>query len=212
MSAIPFEPWPKTPRLNRDVVFTEKIDGTNAAVVILPTEAVDRIILEDGTVSFFDGDRHNIINVVDEHVVFAQSRNRFITPDRDNAGFARFVLENAAALVATLGPGRHFGEWWGSGIQRGYGLTGGEKRFSLFNAARWGLEDLSAVPGLGAVPILPFSRLEHAAEALDFLRQNGSLAAPGFDNPEGLIAWHTAARTSFKALLEGDDFPKGNAA
>ena len=35
-----------------------------------------------------------------------------------------------------LVPGRHFGEWWGSGIQRGYGLD--EKTFSLFNAYRWG--------------------------------------------------------------------------
>ncbi|WWV91868.1 RNA ligase [Microbacterium phage phiMiGM15] len=212
MSAIPFEPWPKTPRLNRDVIFTEKIDGTNAAVVILPLEAVDRIETEGRPVEFFSGDAERIIAVVDGFVVLAQSRNRFITPSADNAGFARFVAENAAALVATLGPGHHFGEWWGSGIQRGYGLTGGEKRFSLFNAARWGLEDLSAVPGLGAVPILPFSRIEDAADAVDFLRQNGSLAAPGFDRPEGVIAWHTAARTSFKALLEGDDFPKGNAA
>jgi hypothetical protein len=38
--------------------------------------------------------------------------------------------------LLTLGPGRHFGEWWGAGIQRRYGLT--EKRFSLFNVTRWG--------------------------------------------------------------------------
>ena len=28
--SIDFEPWPKTPRLRRDCVITEKIDGTNA--------------------------------------------------------------------------------------------------------------------------------------------------------------------------------------
>jgi hypothetical protein len=212
VTAVPFEAWPKTPRLNRHVVFTEKIDGTNAAVVVLPLEALDRIETEGRPVEFFSGDAERIIAVVDGFVVLAQSRNRFITPTADNAGFARFVVENAKTLVATLGPGRHFGEWWGSGIQRGYGLTGGEKRFSLFNAARWGLEDLSAVPGLGAVPILPFSRLEQAAEAVEYLREHGSIAAPGFDRPEGLIAWHTAARMSFKALLEGDDFPKGTSA
>lgn len=222
MSAIAFEPWPKTPRLNRSVVFTEKIDGTNAAVVILPLEAVDRIMPEGRPVEFFDGDRHNIIRTVtlrrpgaaedETFVVLAQSRNRFITPEADNAGFAKYVADWASDLIVTLGPGHHFGEWWGSGIQRGYGLTGGEKRFSLFNASRWGLEDLSAVPGLGAVPILPFSRIEQSAEAIEYLREHGSIAAPGFDRPEGLIAWHTAARTSFKALLEGDDFPKGAAA
>lgn len=34
-----------------------------------------------------------------------------------------------------LGKGYHYGEWWGKGIQRGYGLE--EKRFSLFNVSRW---------------------------------------------------------------------------
>lgn len=213
MSAIEFEPWPKTPRLNRGVIFTEKIDGTNAAVVILPLDAVDHWKDDEGGVlSFIQPDSDRILSVVDGHVILAQSRNRFITPAVDNAGFAAYVKANAEALVRTLGPGRHFGEWWGSGIQRGYGLTGGEKRFSLFNASRWGTEDLSAVPGLGAVPILPFSRIEQAAEAVEYLREHGSIAAPGFMRPEGLIAWHTAARVSFKALLEGDDLPKGIAA
>ena len=31
-----FKPWPKTPRWNRQVVITEKIDGTNAAVGFTP--------------------------------------------------------------------------------------------------------------------------------------------------------------------------------
>jgi hypothetical protein len=66
-----------------------------------------------------------------------RSRSRWITPDDDNFGFAAWVEANRDELL-TLGPGRHFGEWWGSGIQRGYGLPKGEKRFSLFNVSRWG--------------------------------------------------------------------------
>jgi hypothetical protein len=69
-------------------------------------------------------------------MMLAGSRSQYITPERDNHGFARWVQDDADELWA-LGEGRHFGEWWGSGIQRGYGLQKGEKRFSLFNVARW---------------------------------------------------------------------------
>jgi hypothetical protein len=31
---IEFQGWPKTPRLFRDMIVTEKIDGTNSAVII----------------------------------------------------------------------------------------------------------------------------------------------------------------------------------
>ncbi len=64
--------------------------------------------------------------------MFIGSRTRWITAQDDNHGFARWVEGNKQELLK-LGAGRHFGEWWGSGIQRGYGLQKGEKRFSLFN-------------------------------------------------------------------------------
>lgn len=180
---ITFEPFPKLARLNRDIVITEKIDGTNAAV----------IITEDGQVG-------------------AQSRKRLITPQDDNFGFARWVAENEDALRDTLGPGRHFGEWWGSGVQRGYGLAKGEKRFSLFNVARWQDTDLTVIPGVSTVPLLaewPRLDTESLGYLLDDLRVNGSVAAPGFMQPEGVVIWHTAARTLFKVTLEDDDKPKG---
>src|SRR5687767_7844060 len=108
-----FEEWPKIARLSRNCVITEKIDGTNASIFIpeLPGEA--------GDYPFLVG-----------------SRTRWITPESDNFGFARWAYDNVDQLL-TLGPGHHFGEWWGSGIQRGYNLPKGEKRFSLFNTARW---------------------------------------------------------------------------
>lgn len=212
MSSAVFAAWPKTPRLNRDIVVTEKIDGTNAAVVILPLAEVDHVKNADGAVlNFFGADDANVLDVVDDFVVFAQSRSRFINPKADNFGFAAWVQANAVKLVHLLGPGRHFGEWWGSGIQSGYGLTHGEKRFSLFNVHRWGFVDLSSVTGLDTVPVLyngPFS-LSAVDDAIDRLATHGSVAAPGFMKPEGVIVYHTAARQNFKATLVGDESPKG---
>src|SRR4051812_31897860 len=103
----PFEPFAKIARLSRDVIVTEKIDGTNAQIFI--------------------DDMGSVIK--------AASRTQWITVENDNHGFARWVDENKAELMK-LGPGRHYGEWWGAGIQRRYGLK--EKRFSLFNVSRWG--------------------------------------------------------------------------
>ena len=197
-----FQAWPKTPRLNRQMVVTEKLDGTNAAVVIAPAEgfaASDPDVIEIMEVAGVD------------HVVCAQSRKRFVTPQSDNFGFARWVSENAPGLVEALGPGTHFGEWWGQGIQRGYGLK--EKRFSLFNTNRWEYNDPrhEGVPGLGTVPVL-FTGLFDSSIINDIVTYDleESYAAPGFNNPEGVVVWHDAARQSFKVLKENDDIPKGN--
>lgn len=204
-----FTPWPKTPRLFRNVVITEKIDGTNAAVVIE----------QDGERVYDDGDP-NATAYVGHHAVYAQSRNRFITPDADNHGFAAWVQAHADQLVDTLGPGRHFGEWWGRGIQRGYGVS--NKRFSLFNTAKWELaaerRDTSAWnhmrdAGLGVVPVLHqgvFSEAE-VRNALTALEVQGSFAAPGFMQPEGVVVHHSAAGRTFKVLLDADETPKSAA-
>lgn len=180
-----FQAFPKIPRLFRDIVITEKIDGTNAAVGIT----------EDGA-------------------VYAQSRNRIITPDKDNFGFAKWVEANAGRLHDLLGPGLHFGEWWGSGIQRGYRAPAGAKYFSLFNTHRWG-EELGQNYGadIGTVPVLYEGPFDHDAiqRALWGLRVFGSVAAPGFDNPEGIVIYHRAANTLFKVTLEADHVGKEQA-
>ena len=191
-----FQAWPKIPRLNRQMVVTEKLDGTNAAVVI-----ADR------------NKEHSLgaIAVTDGYAVFAQSRKRFITPEADNYGFARWVSENAQGLVEALGPGTHFGEWWGQGIQRGYGLK--EKRFSLFNTNRWAYNDPrhEGVPGLGTVPVIATGLFDTGRiNSIVEFELEESYAAPGFNNPEGVVVWHDAARQSFKVLKENDDTPKGN--
>lgn len=179
MTNIEFQAFPKIPRLNRDCVITEKLDGTNAQI----------IITEDGDIG-------------------AASRKRLITPDDDNYGFARWVHQNREELLA-LGPGRHFGEWWGGGIQRGYGLPKGEKRFSLFNVGRWA-DPASRPSCCHVVPTLyegPFCS-HVVAQTVDTLRECGSVAAPDFMRPEGVIVWHAASQSLFKVTCEKDEAPK----
>src|SRR5579864_567684 len=190
-----FEEFVKIPRLKRGCVITEKIDGTNSQ-----------------------------IHITDEGEFLIGSRTRYITPETDNYGFARWAMANKEALMQ-LGPGRHFVELWGSGCQRGYGLTKGEKRFSLFNVGRWReaephpplcecgecpVQDRKLPGCVSLVPVLydgPFSS-EVVDAALADLRTNGSKAAPGFMNPEGIIVYHAAARSMFKVTLEKDEQPK----
>lgn len=169
-----FEEFPKLYRLFREILITEKIDGTNAQVAI------------------------------DDHgTVRAGSRNRWITPEADNFGFARWVEGNKDELLK-LGTGRHFGEWWGQGIQRGYGLK--EKRFSLFNVSRWG--DDSVRPACcRVVPILYQGDFGHepVAAAMRVLRDYGSPATAGaFKNPEGIVVFHVPSQHSYKYTLDGD--------
>ena len=201
-----FAPWPSIPRLFRDVTVTEKIDGTNAAVVIKPFMPGDVYRTDDVA----------LVRLGDvKYVVWAQSRSRTIAPGpTDNHSFASWVWNWADDLVVKLGEGRHFGEWWGSGVNRGYGLVKGEKRFSLFNTKRWTPEDFddNLVPGLGVVPVLfqgpmgdlfdPTCRCADQGPNLndicEKLEKEGSVASPGFMRPEGVVIYHHAANHCFK--------------
>jgi hypothetical protein len=224
MSAIEFQPWPKIARLNRDITITEKIDGTNAAVVIVERPLGSAVEDDPRRISVILGVNNNNPDADGlpelEYHVYAQSRTHFITPRDDNFGFAGWVERNAEALVEVLGEGTHFGEWWGAGIQRGYGLLGkdapnGNRRFSLFNTGRWRGEIASSVdhpkvPGLRRVPILYRGLYSEDAitGAVAELQEGGSCAELGYLRPEGIVVWHEAARTSFKVTLEGDEAPK----
>lgn len=214
---IEFEAWPKIPRLKKDMIVTEKIDGTNAAVLIRTVRPEDFGGMNPAgpqlTIGGPGGYTAAVVHLEGKtYLVAAQSRKRLITPDSDNFGFAKWVWDNAADLVRLLGEGRHFGEWWGSGIQRGYGLTNGEKRFSLFNVNRY-----QYVKGLfhqiDLVPELyrgPFSTTK-VSQVLGHLSREGSQAAPGFMRPEGVIVYHVGAGSVFKAFVDPEDeaAPKG---
>jgi len=208
-AGIAFQPWPKIARLRRDMIVTEKIDGTNAAVGIMELEDPRSRI--DGAFIYTNGGETD-----KAYAVYAQSRKRLITPVDDNYGFAAWVEAHAGYLVSILGPGLHFGEWWGEGIQRRYDLD--HKRFSLFNVHRWGwlndpqAREAKAIPDqLWSVPVLKqhtFSTTWAETE-LAKLRIGGSVAAPGFMRPEGIVVYHTAANAMFKYTIEGDEKGKG---
>jgi hypothetical protein len=178
---IPFEEFDKIARLSRDCVITEKIDGTNAQIYI-PTQE-DILLL--GTA---EGDEPKQL----PEILFG-SRKRWITPEDDNFGFARWGTEHAEELIAGLGEGRHYGEWWGPGIQRRYSVK--EKTFSLFNTKRWGNEE-DRPACCSVVPVLYEGLFTEWAvnDVLVKLKDEGSLASPGFMRPEGIVIWHTASR------------------
>ena len=193
-----FKEFPKIARITRDCVVTEKIDGTNASI----------FIGENG--EFLTG-----------------SRTRWITPEDDNYGFSRWAHDHKDELLG-LGIGHHFGEWWGSGCQRGYRLLKGEKRFSLFNVHRWAMAgtELKQYPTQDprifksqefapaccfVVPILYEGIFDTALinSQIQRLKMEGSHAAPGFMNPEGIVIYHKAANVLFKKTIQKDDEPKG---
>jgi hypothetical protein len=127
----------------------------------------------------------------------------------DNFGFAHWAYANQAALFAFLGTGRHFGEWYGAGIQRGYGLD--TKQFALFNVGRFG-PGRQEIPnhlvdiGLECVPLLYEGEFDTSTvdDCMSFLVDEGS-CINHFDNPEGIIVFHHGTRTLSKVTFEHDD-------
>lgn len=215
MNESDFREFPKMARYSRECIVTEKIDGTNAQILIVPTSELSHgdnlphaTVVED-------------FGVPDSVVMFVGSRTRWITPGKntDNAGFAEWAKNNFSQLKR-LGPGRHFGEWWGSKIQRTYGRT--DRVFSLFNVSRWiqngdwedtGVHDKETgitVSCCRTVPILVQGQFssELIERAMNRLRTDGSIAQPGFMQPEGIVIWHCAGNIGFKKTLLHDESPK----
>jgi hypothetical protein len=170
-----FVAFKKIPRLFRDVTITEKIDGTNAQIFITP-----------------DGQ------------ILAGKRSGYCTPEKDNFGFAAWVRDNKEELLK-LGPGRHFGEWYGRGINRNYGLQ--DRRFALFHTN--GI--LSKPDCVGVVPVLYHGLFSTGVvrDCVQRLIQDGSILVPGWMKPEGVVVFHEKAGQLFKVTVENDEQPKG---
>ncbi len=195
-----FVKYQKIPRFSREIKITEKIDGTNAQILIQ--------LLNDKT-SIIESFKEREWPLIKEgrflFGITPGSRNRWITIKKDNYGFAKWVFENQEDLF-NLGPGRHFGEWWGQGIQRKYSLD--EKRFSLFNVERW--NPFNCPKCCHIVPVLHNGEFTtfNIDSALRILRLNGSYASPNFMDPEGIVIFHSASGTLFKKTIKNDEKPK----
>ena len=174
MSEEDFIGFGKIARMNTNVVITEKIDGSNGQLLITD-----------------EGDLH------------VGSRKQWIAPGKntDNHGFAAWARAHETDLVSILGSGRHFGEWWGSGIQRKYNMD--YKVFSLFNTKKW--EGMLLLEGtLRVIPVLETVTFNTNViyEVGLMLQRKGSYASPGFMNPEGVMVYHPASNTMFKAPFD----------
>jgi hypothetical protein len=162
-----FQSFRSLERVETTVTLTEKIDGTNAQICIWQEPSGDMQLM-------------------------TCSRNRIITPEDDNHGFAKWAYNHKEKLQTFLGEGRHFGEWCGGSIARGYGLK--NKCFALFNSARWSeIREKSTIDEICSVPVL-YNDIYYEGlinEQMDFLKKEGSQFARGFMNPEGIVIyWH----------------------
>lgn len=190
--------WPKIPRLYRDVLITEKVDGTNAQLLIVTGKDIN-----DALVTEFPPDGELIPVSTHDVWILAGSRKRWLSPEADNFGFWRWVADRADQFYETLGPGRFYGEFWGHGIQRGYNMPKGERRLALFNTD---FEQQPLPEGVDTVPVLYEGEFAQSAviAALENLRLHGSYLVPGYPNPEGIVVYHNQASQGFKVTLDGD--------
>lgn len=200
-----FKGWGSTTRenKNKNKTILEKIDGTNACIVI------------------YNGQ------------VKAQSRKRMITPDDDNYGFAKWVYGNAGALTDTLGYGYHYGEWFGEGIQKNpLGIEGKRfalfhaTKYTASNGF-----DLEQVDGLETVPLLHHGQCNiftipnivqdletYGSKVKGAKTETVKSEVPGMGDlvfqyekaakAEGIIIWNNETKTRTKLLLENDAFHK----
>jgi hypothetical protein len=151
-----FKAFGKILHINKmQMSITQKIHGSNA-----------QILIENGN-------------------IHAGSRSRWLTPDDDNYGFCKWVIENRDELIEKLGEGRHFGEWAGIGINSGEGLK--EKTLCLFNWRRWYGKDL---PNRTTVVPLLYNgvlSIDAITETMEKLKKEGSFLVPGYMQPEGIV-------------------------
>lgn len=222
-----FEAFDKIPRLSREVIVTEKVDGTNGVIGI---ERLTDTPSPNRADAVFQGPITSDVYVIfDHHLYLVQpgSRSRWLSEREDNFGFWKFVWENAMELVIKLGEGRHYGEWYGSGVNGNkYNLPPGEKRFMLFNTERWSGE-ASRPPCCEVSTVLfrgQFDELMGPAytgcdccydnSVLDGILQGlalyGSRHVIGSAYSEGAIIFHHAGNLLFKKTILKDEEWKGS--
>ena len=173
MGDTEFKHWASIEKLDQMITVTEKVHGSNAQIL-----------------------------VGDDLTVRAASRERWLDRVNDNFGFCRHVTEHAEEIGALLGPGRHYGEWYGAGIGSSYNLK--EKRLALFDQRFTG----KPLPSwCDVVPVLYSDFYSHDAitQALAKLKEGGSVIAPGFMRPEGVVVRWNRSGIYMKKVFEAED-------
>lgn len=192
-----FQKFNKIARLSRDIVITEKLDGSNICLCIN-----------------------------ENNELFVGSRNHWLDGNSDNFGSWHWAMDNKEALLR-LGQGYHYGEWIGKGIQRNYGLDERRVYlFNVNKWCMWNEEPkvISINPKTGeekkqekapkccyVVPVLYQGIFCEGAidSCIKMLDQQGSRAISGFKPAEGVVIFHKASGTLFKKTIENDEKPKG---
>lgn len=172
-----FKSFPDIKKLgSTEFSITQKIHGSNAQIMIYPVyktipNTEDSVIVTDE---------------VDHMELLVGSRTRWIAPGCDNYGFATFVYAHKQEFIDKLGPGQHFGEWAGPGVNSGEGLK--EKTLVLFDYWRYNPENLP--PQTVLVPVLYKGKFDLGVieSVMAELKTNGSKLCPGFMRPEGIVA------------------------
>lgn len=204
MADLSHKKWPKIPRLFRDCEITEKIDGTNAVVLLTDGQELSD---PDTALPGFTKNGTPDIEVPGTgpphkaRYIFVGSRRRWLTKDEDNFGFWQWVADRAEQFHETLPNGRYYGEFWGHGIQRGYDMPNGERRLALFDTS---LEEQPLPEGVDTVPVLYYTEFSTLAveNTLWELQQYGSRLVPGYNQPEGVVVRHIQSGHRFKVTLD----------
>lgn len=171
-----FKGYPKTPRLEQETVtISEKVDGTNGVLYIHKPHLCD------------------VTNGIElSPYVLAGSRSKWLQDEGkkswDNHGFGAWVAEHASELH-NLPAGFHYGEWYGKGINHGYGMT--DRKFMLFNRKRYErLEDLPKCVELETIiedEVPVYELLSVIDRIKNEVSVKGSYHVPGQAMVEGLI-------------------------
>jgi hypothetical protein len=166
-----FKAWPKIPRLvNEYVIVTEKMDGTNSCIIIN-----------------------------DKKIVGVQSRNRLITREDDNYGFANWAYDNENELIG-LGNGYHYGEWCGPKIN-GNRHQLEKNELYLFNTHR-PIESIP--PYCKVVPILGEGPMQQLL-GIGLYSIMSSLEMDRPYKPEGVIVYQTNANKLYKLTFNNPE-------
>lgn len=180
-----FPAYPKTKRLESETItISEKIDGTNGLIRVR---------------THLDGTKD----------ILAGSRSKWLFTDGtktwDNHGFGQWVRDNELEL-SKLPDGDHYGEWYGRGINRNYGMK--DRKFMLFNRERY--VNLEEIPNCVELETVLFNNasiygIDVVINGLEIeMDEKGSTHVPGFDRPEGLILRFKLAGKVYKEIFSKD--------